>query len=64
MEVIRGYLLTRTRRERYYKILAKSGIEPKLTDHETIVRPLHYLALETLSLKHEIRIKRLELLRI
>lgn len=24
--------------------LAKSGIEPKLTDHETIVPPLHYFA--------------------
>jgi hypothetical protein len=31
----------------YYKntFIAKLGIEPNLTDHETIVLPLHYLAL-------------------
>lgn len=28
----------------YYLFLAKLGIEPKLTDHETIVPPLHYFA--------------------
>jgi hypothetical protein len=28
----------------FFTNLAKSGIEPKLTDHETIVPPLHYFA--------------------
>jgi hypothetical protein len=35
---------TKKKTKQKYNLLAKSGIEPNLTDHETVVLPLHYLA--------------------